>query len=280
MNQRSVLLIRCSDEVGLVHKITGILFRKVCNIVSTSEFVDREKNIFFMRTEFEGSHQLDEIESEVAAELPKNSWISIGAVRPKKIIVFATRETHCLGDLLLRHEYGDLNAKIHAVVSQYRELESLSQKFSVPFFYVPVAEGADRQMHEQELRKIVDQFDWDYIVLAKYMRILSDSFIKEFENQIINIHHSFLPAFIGARPYEQAFKRGVKIIGATAHFVNQNLDEGPIITQAVIPVDHSYSPTDMSQAGRDVERTVLSKALKLVFEDRVIVDSNRSIIFE
>ncbi len=280
MNKRSVLLIRCSDEVGLVHKITGILFRKNCNIVSTSEFVDRDKNVFFMRTEFEGADHLAAIEKEVLVELPKNSWIRIGPIKSKKIIVFATRETHCLGDLLLRNEYRDLNAEIQAVVSQYRDLESLTKKFGVPFFHAPVPNDGDRMAHEAALKKIVEGFDWDFIVLAKYMRILSESFTKNFENKIINIHHSFLPAFVGARPYEQAFQRGVKIIGATAHFVNQNLDEGPIVTQAVIPVDHSYSPVDMAQAGRDVERGVLSKALKLIFEDRVIVDSNRSIVFE
>jgi formyltetrahydrofolate deformylase len=280
MYPSSVLMIRCSDEVGLIHKITGILFRRDRNIISTSEFVDREKKVFFMRVQFEGTQDLDAIGQDVLSQLPKNSWIQIRPLQPKKIVVFATRERHCIGDLLLRNESGDLFAKIQAVVSQYPDLEPLTKKFGVPFCYVPVSDSSDRLAHENELKKILSAFEWDYIVLAKYMRILSESFTAPFESQIINIHHSFLPAFVGARPYEQAFRRGVKIIGATSHFVNQNLDEGPIITQSVIPVDHTYSPNDMAQAGRDVERSVLSRALKLVFEDRVIVDSNRSIVFE
>jgi formyltetrahydrofolate deformylase len=277
---RSVLIIRCPDETGLVHKVTGVLFRRNRNIVGTQEFVDRDKKVFFMRTEFLGQEQLAEIQAEVLSALPKGSWVQTRPLMPKRIVVLATREPHCLGDLLLRNDYGELNAEILAVVSQYDSLGSLVEKFGVPFFHVPVKEGTEREVHEAEISKILKKFEWDYMVLAKYMRVLSSRFTESYENRIVNIHHSFLPAFVGARPYEQAFRRGVKIIGATAHIVNQNLDEGPIITQGVIPVDHSYGPQDMAQAGRDVERSVLGRALKLVFDDRVIVDSNRCIIFE
>ncbi len=277
---KSVILIKCADEVGLVHKVTGVLFERNRNIVGTSEFVDRDKTMFFMRTEFMGSHDLEVIEKEIRAKLPAGAWVQIRPLRAKEIVVFATKESHCLGDLLLRHDYGELNAQILAIVSQYEELSRLVEKFNLPFLHIPVTEGMSREDHESAILEKLSDYNLDYLVLAKYMRILSPSFTERFENQVINIHHSFLPAFVGARPYEQAFKRGVKIIGATAHFVNQNLDEGPIVTQGVIPVDHSYSPQAMAQAGRDVERSVLGRALRLVFDDRVIVDGNRCIIFE
>jgi formyltetrahydrofolate deformylase len=279
-SSRSTLIIRCSDKKGLVHGITGILFKNDLNIVSTSEFVDRNKNIFFMRVEFEGDAQNSKIEKSVLEILPKNSHAQVQAVAPKKIIIFATKEPHCIGDLLLKHEYNELNAEIQAVISQYDNLESLAKRFKVPFHHVPVDPDQPREKHEAKIEIIMKKYDWDYLVLAKYMRILTESFTKNHGNKIINIHHSFLPAFIGASPYDQAHQRGVKIIGATSHFVNEKLDEGPIITQSVIPVNHAHSPIDMARAGRDVERTVLARALKLVFEDRVIVDGNRTIVFE
>jgi formyltetrahydrofolate deformylase len=155
----------------------------------------------------------------------------------------------------------------------------LTGRFGVPFHHVP-HEGLGREAHEAELLRALEPYQPDYLVLAKYMRILSGGFVKRYRNRIVNIHHSFLPAFVGPNPYRQAFQRGVKIIGATAHFVTEDLDEGPIIAQAVVPVDHSYRPNEMAQAGRDVEKIVLAKALKLVFEERVFLSGNRTIVFD
>jgi len=179
---------------------------------------------------------------------------------------------------LIRHEAGELDADIEAVIANHDVLEQLVRRFDIPFFHLPT-EGLTREEHEENIMKLIDEQEFDYIVLAKYMRILTSSFVSRYPQQIINIHHSFLPAFIGANPYKQAFKRGVKIIGATAHFVTDDLDEGPIIAQDVIPVNHRLEWRDMQRAGRDVEKIVLSRALSYVLNDRVFVHGNKTIVF-
>jgi formyltetrahydrofolate deformylase len=193
-------------------------------------------------------------------------------------VLLATKEPHCVGDLLLRHAYNDLPANICAVVSNYDTLGPLVTQFGIPFHHVPHADR-DRLEHEQALLDVITPYQPDFLILAKYMRVLSPSFVAHYPQRMINIHHSFLPAFVGARPYQQAFLRGVKIIGATAHFVTDDLDTGPIIAQDVLSVDHSYTAVTMAQAGRDIERTVLAKALRLVLEERVFVQENRTIVF-
>ncbi len=279
MGDTYILLINCCDEKGLVHRITGVLFRHGLNIVSNHEFVDRDTERFFMRTEFAGEFNRGRVEEELAALLPGGTRIVITPRRKKDIIVMVSREHHCLGDLLLRHEYDRLNACITAVISNHSFLEPLVRKFDIPFHCIP-AEHTGRGEHEAQLLETLARHPHEYLVLAKYMRILSPSFVARYENRIVNIHHSFLPAFAGANPYLQAYERGVKIIGATAHFVTENLDEGPIIAQSVITVDHTRSAEDMMQAGRDVEKTVLATALRLAFEERVFVSGNRTIIFD
>ena len=195
------------------------------------------------------------------------------------MVLFATSEHHCLGDLLIRHAFDELPARILAIVSNHDALKRLAGQFKIPFHYIPLGR-CSRRAHEAAMLKVVNRYQPDYIVLAKFMRVLSKDFVKKFENRIINIHHSFLPAFAGAHPYQQASDRGVKIIGATAHFVTSQLDQGPIIAQGVIPVDHSHSVADITQAGRDVEKMVLAKALKLAFEDRIFVSGNKTVIFD
>ncbi|HMP39381.1 MAG TPA: formyltetrahydrofolate deformylase, partial [Roseiflexaceae bacterium] len=211
--------------------------------------------------------------------LPASATIRLTALQQRRIVVLATREPHCLGDLLLRDAYDELPARIMAVVSNHATLGRLVRKFDLPFHHVS-HEGYDREVHEQALIDTITPYEPDYIVLAKYMRVLTPRFLACFPNRIINIHHSFLPAFIGASPYRQAFERGVKIIGATAHLVTEDLDTGPIIAQSVLPVDHTYTATAMAQAGRDVEKIVLARALRLVLEERVFFHANRTIIFE
>ncbi len=273
------VLIDANDEKGLVHKVSTIFFESDLNILSNSEFVDKENNKFFMRSVVDGDINKKELSDAIDAVLPENSSVKVIEPKKKNIIIMATKELHALGDILIRHESGELEANILAVVSNYDKLESLVKKFNIPYITVS-HENLERPEHEAKVIEAIDGFeDVDYIVLAKYMRILTPTFVERYENKIINIHHSFLPAFIGANPYKQAYDRGVKIIGATAHFVNNNLDEGPIIAQEIKHVDHAYSWRDMQRSGRDVEKVVLSRALKLALEDRIFVYANKTVIF-
>ncbi len=278
MNQYRVL-IDANDEKGLVHKVSSIFFNYDLNILSNSEFVDKESNKFFMRSVVEGAVNKKELSDAVATVLPENSSVKVIEPKKKNIIIMATKELHALGDILIRHEAGELEANILAVVSNYNKLESLVEKFDIPYITIS-HEGLEREEHEQKIIECINAYESvDYIVLAKYMRILTPKFVKAFDEKIMNIHHSFLPAFIGANPYKQAYERGVKIIGATAHFVNNNLDEGPIIAQEVIHINHAYSWKDMQRSGKDVEKVVLSRALKLALEDRIFVYENKTVIF-
>ncbi|MFZ5375561.1 MAG: formyltetrahydrofolate deformylase [Campylobacterota bacterium] len=279
MNQQYRVLIHCNDEKGLVYKVSSIFFHRQLNIISNNEFVDKAQNKFFMRSVVAGEIDPVALQNELASALPSHAHVDVIAPRKKRIVLMATKESHALGDILIRYEAGGLDARIVGVVSNYDLLEPLVSKFGIPFYTVS-HEGCDRDEHERRVLSQLAAFgDIDYIVLAKYMRILTPRFVEAYEDKIINIHHSFLPAFIGANPYKQAYERGVKIIGATAHFVNNNLDEGPIIAQDVIHVNHAYGWEEMQRAGRDVEKIVLSRALKLALEDRIFVHANKTIIF-
>jgi len=278
VNQYRVL-IDANDEKGLVHKVSNIFFNYNLNILSNSEFVDKELNKFFMRSVVEGAINKKELGVAINTVLPENASVKIVEPKKKNIIIMVTKELHALGDILIRHEAGELEANILAVISNYDKLESLVGKFAIPYISIS-HEGVEREEHEKKIIECINSYeDVDYIVLAKYMRILTPRFVEAFEDKILNIHHSFLPAFIGANPYKQAYERGVKIIGATAHFVNNNLDEGPIIAQEVIHVNHAYSWKDMQRSGKDVEKVVLSRALKLALEDRIFVYENKTVIF-
>ena len=274
-----VLRIDCPDEKGLVYKVTGALFHAGYNIISNHEFVDSATAHFFMRTTFAGARVARRRRGGVAARLARGRESAADDHRAQPIVVLATKEPHCLGDLLLRHACGELPAVIRAVVSNHDALAALVRPFGVPFHHV-AHDGRDRDAHEEEIDRILAAYAPEYLVLAKYMRILAPEFVARYPSRIINIHHSFLPAFAGAQPYRQAFERGVKIIGATAHFVTDELDTGPIIAQGVLSVDHTYTAADMARAGRDVETIVLAKAVKLVLEERVFLHDNRTIVFE
>lgn len=272
-----VLLIECTDRKGLIHAATGVLLRHGLNIVTNDEFVDEESGLFFMRTETEGNGDTGPICEELRRLLPEGAKVRSSPQTKRRLVVLVTKEYHCLGDLLLRHAHGDLAASIEAVVGNHAVLEPLARRFDVPFVLVS-HEGRNREEHEAALLAAIRPFEPDLLVLAKYMRILSPGFIASFPSRMVNIHHSFLPAFVGPSPYRQAAQRGVKIIGATAHYVTEILDDGPILAQGVIPVDHTYTAEQMARAGRDVERTVLSRALELVLEDRVFLCGNRTIV--
>lgn len=274
-----LVLIHCPDEPGLVYKITGVLFKHGLNIVRNGEFVDREGNQFFMRTEVAGEFDATTVHAELSQVLPPSATIRLTSNHQKPIVLMATKEHHCLSELLVRHEFGELNARVLAVISNYEVLGDLTRKFNIPFHYLPHA-GRTREAHEAEVLAVLAQYQPEFVVLAKYMRILSSDFVAHYANRLVNIHHSFLPAFVGASPYAQAFERGVKIIGATAHFVNEQLDQGPIISQSVIPIDHTQNTREMAQAGRDVEKIVLARSLKLVFDEQVFVYGNKTVIFD
>ena len=278
----AVLLVECPDQRGLVHAISGVLLRHGCNVVGNQEFVDAASGRFYMRTEFdgpEGSATGQQLVAETLSSLPNGAQVRLAQPGPKRIVVLASREHHCLGDLLIRHQFGGINARIEAVISNHAVLGDLVRKFEVPFHHVP-AEGLERAAHEAAVRCILDEIQPEFLVLAKYMRVLSPDFVGQYPSRIINIHHSFLPAFVGAKPYHQAFQRGVKVIGATAHLVTDDLDAGPILVQQVIPVDHTHAAADLVRAGRDVEQFALAQALRLVFEDRVFLAGNRTVIFD
>lgn len=273
-----ILMIDCPDCIGLVYKITGLLYEKGLNIVQNDEFVAKESEHFFMRTVVEGEFEETSLLDSLKSILSPEANIRICSPRKKNIVIFATKESHCLGDLLIRYKYGEIPANIQAVISNHNHLQSLVGALGIPFHYIS-HENISRSEHEAAIVRTLDVYQPDYLVLAKYMRILQPGFVENYHQRIINIHHSFLPAFIGANPYKQAYQRGVKIIGATAHFVNNDLDEGPIISQDVIPIDHKMSVRDMSRAGKDVEKIVLAKALRLVLEDRIFIHGNKTVIF-
>ncbi|MDD2165464.1 formyltetrahydrofolate deformylase [Glaesserella parasuis] len=277
MIENKILLTECPDDTGLVAKITNICYKHQLNIIKNSEFVESDTRHFFMRTELQGIFNDQTLLADLEFTLPKGSIYKLVPQQRKRIVILVTKEAHCLGDILMKTYYGGLNVEIAAVIGNHDTLRSLAERFDVPFHLVS-HEGLTRVEHDKLLADKIDEYAPDYIVLAKYMRVLNPEFVAKYPNRVINIHHSFLPAFIGANPYQQAYQRGVKIIGATAHFINNELDEGPIIMQNVINVDHTYTADAMMRAGRDVEKTVLSRALELVLADRVFVYQNKTIV--
>ena len=277
--ERKILLTDCPDAKGLIAKITNICYKHQLNIIKNDEFVDYEQGRFFMRTELEGRFNDETLLADLDDALPEGSDRRLVPSGRKRLVVLVTKESHCLGDILMKSYSGALDVDIAAVVGNYDKLADLTGKFDIPFHTVS-HEGLSREEHELQVRAIIDQYEPDYVVLAKYMRVLTPDFVAAYRRKIINIHHSFLPAFIGARPYQQAYDRGVKIIGATAHFVTDVLDEGPIIEQDVIHVSHSFTANDMAKAGRDVERSVLSRALAHVLDEKVFVYGNKTVVFK
>ncbi|MDB5144642.1 MAG: purU [Mucilaginibacter sp.] len=272
-----IIVIQCKDQVGLVGSISTILAKHQLNIVSMREHVDKAENIFFVRLEVEDGDDTG-LEATLKEVLPAGAIISVNPIPHKKVVVLVTKEYHCLADILIRNFFNTLGATVQCVIGNHAVLQDICQRFDMPFYHIP-HEQPSKAEFEQQITDVIEQYSPDYLVLAKFMRILSPGFVAKFPMRVINIHHSFLPAFIGANPYRQAFERGVKLIGATAHFVSNELDEGPIIAQQIIPVNHSFTAVDMVKAGQEIETAVLANALKLVFEDRVFVYGNKTVVF-
>ncbi len=281
--ERRILLTECQDDVGLIAKITNVCFLFKLNVIRQDQFASMDDRRFFMRTVLEGEFTDEKfcktLVDTVINVLPEGAIVKLKDDRKRKLCVLVTKESHCLGELLMKSYAGALNADIVRVAGNYPQLGPLAEKFAVPFTLVS-CEGITKEEQEERMMQVIDESDCDYVILAKYMRILSPNFVKHYPlGKIINIHHSFLPAFIGAKPYQQAYDRGVKIIGATAHFVTNNLDEGPIIEQDVIKVNHRYDAETLAKAGHDVEQMVLLRAVNKVLDDKVFIHGNKTVVF-
>ena len=278
-----VLTIACPDRPGIVYAVSSFLVQHSCNILESQQFDDREQDRFFMRVHFEAYRPGSTLEKlreafDWVAQAHAMQWGMWDARAPHRTLVMVSRAGHCLQDLLYRWSIGELQIDIPAVVSNHPDLEPLAAAHGVPFHHIPVTPDTKAEA-EAQLLKLVDELDIDLVVLARYMQVLSDETCARLEGRAINIHHSFLPSFKGARPYHQAFARGVKLVGATAHFVTGELDEGPIIEQDVVRVDHGMTPERLASAGRDVERQVLSRAVGWHAENRVLLNGNRTVVF-
>ncbi|WP_178983737.1 formyltetrahydrofolate deformylase [Winogradskyella helgolandensis] len=278
------LLIHCSDQPNIIASVTNFMASNEGNIVYIDQHVDREQNIFFMRLECEfssSSFSLEKFKQLFNSDLAEKfqlSWKIHSAERKPKMALFVSKYDHCLYDILGRYNSGELFLEIPFILSNHLDLKPIADSFNIPFYHVPVTK-ATKHDAEQEQLNLLETHQIDFIVLARYMQIVSETLIDKYPNRIINIHHSFLPAFIGAKPYHSAYKRGVKIIGATSHYITEELDAGPIIEQDVAHVSHTFSIKDLIAKGRDLEKIVLSNAIKLHANRKVMVYNNKTIIF-
>jgi formyltetrahydrofolate deformylase len=275
-----IATLQCADQPGIVHAMTSSVLAASGNIIENQQFTDPVTNSFVMRTRFETSSSIDNAREVLTSGLAKFSpalTIRDNAT-PKRALVMVTKESHCLRDLLYLLELGELPIEIPLVLGNHDDLKSLVESHGIKFKHLPVG-SESKEAAEKELLSIIKSEKIDFVVLARYMQILSSDFCSQLSNRIINIHHSFLPGFKGAKPYHQAHAKGVKIIGATAHFVTKDLDEGPIIEQDVAHVTHASSPEQLIAIGRDIERRVLAKAVRLFAEDRIFIVGNRTVVF-
>jgi formyltetrahydrofolate deformylase len=272
--------LQCADQPGIVHAMTTAVLGCGGNIIENQQFTDNSTNTFVMRTRFETSQGLDAAQKSLNDGLGKFSpSLHIRPTDQKpRALVLVTKESHCLRDLMYLLELGELPVEIPLVISNREDLKSLVESHGIPFLYTPMTSANKAEQEKLMLAKIAE-LKIDFVVLARYMQILSKEFCTAMPGKIINIHHSFLPGFKGAKPYHQAHDRGVKIIGATAHFVTADLDEGPIIEQDVAHVNHSATPEEMIARGRDIERRVLARAVKLFAEDRIFIVGQRTVVF-
>jgi len=278
-----ILTLSCKDQIGIVSKISSMLAKFKCNIVESKQFTDTLNGNFFIRqsfTLFDQKKLADLTSNLVALSSELNAEFLLSEIENKmSTILLVSKFDHCLNDLLFRVRNKSLSLNIKAIISNHNVAEEIAKFSNIPFYYLPV-EKENKTEQEKEIKKIIYENEVQLIVLARYMQVLSENFTNEFEGKIINIHHSFLPSFKGAKPYHQAFERGVKVIGATAHYVTKDLDEGPIIEQDTQEVDHEMMPNDLVSIGRDIESRVLYRALKAHSERRVFLNGKRTIVFK
>ncbi|QXP79787.1 MULTISPECIES: formyltetrahydrofolate deformylase [Winogradskyella] len=282
--QKITLLINCKDQPNIIASVTNFMATNDGNIVYIDQYVDREQHIFFMRLECEFISNSFSVEA--FKELFKNSlvekfklkWRMYAAEKKPKMALFVSKYDHCLYDILGRYNSGELFLEIPFILSNHLDLKPIADSFNIPFYHVPVTKATKHEAEQKQLELLVEH-NIDFIVLARYMQIVSQTLIDKYPNKIINIHHSFLPAFVGAKPYHSAYKRGVKIIGSTSHYITEELDAGPIIEQKVAQISHNNSIKDLIAKGRDLEKIVLSNAIKLHTMRKVMVYNNKTIIF-
>lgn len=278
------LLIHCKDQSGIIAAVTTFIHSSGGNIVYIDQHVDRENSIFFMRLESEfhpDRFSLDAFRASFANGLAHTynlSWQLYTSDYKPKMAVFVSKYDHCLYDILGRYNSGEWHVEIPLIISNHEDLRPLAENYNIPFHYIPVSAETKKEAEEKQL-KLLKAAGVDFIVLARYMQIVTPGLIKQYPNKIINIHHSFLPAFVGAKPYHSAYKRGVKIIGATSHYVTEELDAGPIIEQDVARVSHTHSINDLVRKGRDLEKIVLATAIKLHINRKTMVYNNKTVIF-
>lgn len=284
MKKSAILLLSCPDRKGVVARVSGFIFEHGGNILHADEHGDHDSKTFLMRVEFDPSElsvSLGDFSSRfapMAKELELDWRLALSDARPRMAILVSQYD-HCLVDLLYRHQSGELRCEIPCIISNHQDSQRIADFYHIPFFLVPV-EKENKTAAEQQILAMLQRHQVDFLVLARYMQILSEAFVNAYPQKIINIHHSFLPAFVGAKPYHQAFARGVKIIGATSHYVTSVLDDGPIIEQDVVRVSHRESLEDLIQKGRDLEKVVLSRAVRWHIENRVLLYGNKTVVFE
>ncbi len=282
-SQRITFLIKCADQKGLVAKITNFFYQEGFNILSCQQYVNAAQNSYFMRIHLNADNvEISKVTLETKfltlAEPLGFTWSVNYGEHKMNVAIMVSHTSHCLYDLLERQQEGYLDCHIKIVISNHEKLRPIAEMFGVPYYYVPV-DKSDKQKQENEVIELLENNSVDLIVMARYMQILSSEFIQKYPQKIINIHHSFLPAFQGANPYQRAYERGVKLIGATAHYATQDLDEGPIIEQGVERVTHDSTPKTLKRIGADIERLVLAKAVKCHLQNQIIVANNRAIVF-
>jgi formyltetrahydrofolate deformylase len=281
MSQSLTLGFSCPDQPGIVHSVSSFIVTVGGNITESQQYEDRDTRLFFMRVEFdvEDSTSLDTVRNAFATvgERFGMKWKLVEASQKERALIMVSQYEHCLNDLLFRHRSGALDVDIPLIVSNHPDLQEMAKWYGIPFVHIPVE---DKAAAEAQLRALIAEHQIDFVVLARYMQILSSEFCNDFAGRIINIHHSFLPSFKGAKPYHQAHQRGVKVIGATAHYVTSELDEGPIIEQEVARVDHAFTPEELAAVGRDVEAQALARAVRWHAEHRVYLSGKRTIVFK
>ncbi|MFM6961896.1 MAG: formyltetrahydrofolate deformylase [Polynucleobacter victoriensis] len=285
--QGFILKIACPDRPGIVHAVSHFLFTETANILDSAQFSDTFTNRFFMRVHFAQTTQalnLERLKSSFAAvgQQFQMDWELFDAASKPKVLIMVSKLGHCLNDLLFRTHSGYLPIEIAGIVSNHQDFEGLAKTYNIPFHHMPLSSATDARKDEQEqqLLQLIDQKKIDLVVLARYMQILSPKVCEKLSGKAINIHHSFLPSFKGAKPYWQAHQRGVKLIGATAHYVTTDLDEGPIIEQGVERVDHSMDPEQLAAVGRDVECMALSRAVRWHAEHRILLNGKSTVVFQ
>jgi formyltetrahydrofolate deformylase len=277
-----ILTLSCPDRVGIVHAVTGLLAERGANITEAAQYNDQSTGLFFMRMRFAVPATSAEVMREAFAPLAQTlamRWTLAPADERMPTLIMVSKLGHCLNDLLFRHRSGLLPVDIRGIVSNHRDYYQLAASYNIPFHHVPVTAQSKAQA-EARLTQIMDEEKIELLVLARYMQVLSDDLCRRLDGRAINIHHSFLPSFKGARPYQQAFDRGVKIIGATAHYVTADLDEGPIIEQDIARADHAMDPAKLTAMGRDIESAVLARAVTWHAERRVLVDGRKTVVFK